>query len=175
MKQTTLLPVLASAALLALAPGAARAANGGTKTLGNFNDWSAYSYKGPRGLVCYLYSEPKKETGKYAERGDTYIQVADRPTEHVANELSVTAGYAYKKGSEVSLDIDGTKYSLFTDGETAWVRDAKTQNQIVAGMKAGMKLVVQGTSERGTQTTDNYSLAGFTAAITAAHNACGIK
>lgn len=175
MKHTTLLPVLSSAVIVALAAGPALAANGGTKTLGSFDAWSAYSYKGPRGMVCYIYAEPQKEAGKYTERGDTYIQVADRPTEHVANELSVTAGYAYKKASEATLDIDGTKYSLFTDGETAWVRDAKTQNQIVAAMKAGRKLVVQGTSEHGTLTTDDYSLAGFTAAITAANKACGIR
>ncbi len=174
MNKKTLLPVLA-AVFAALAAPAARAANGGTRTLGDFGPWSAYSYNGPRGMVCYIYGEPQKETGKYAERGDTYIQVADRPKEKIANELSVTAGYAYKKDSEVALAIDGNKYSLFTDGETAWARDAQTQNTIVAAMKAGVVLAVQGTSTRGTVTTDNYSLKGFTAAITAAHRACGIK
>ncbi len=175
MNHTTLLPVL-SAVLLALAAGGAQAANGGgTQTLGSFGPWSAYSYKGPRGMVCYIYAEPKKEAGKYSERGDTYIQVADRPKEKIANELSVTAGYPYKPGSEVALDIDGTKFALFTDGETAWARDGATQDQIVGAMKAGITLVVQGTSSRGTLTTDSYSLAGFTAAITAAHRACDIK
>lgn len=175
MKTKTLLTVLSSAALLALAAGGAWAAGGGTKTIGDFGPWSAYSYNGPRGMVCYLYSQPKKESGDYTQRGDTYIQVADRPKEKIANELSVTAGYPYKKGSEVSLEIDGGKFGLFTDGETAWARDAKTQNAIVAAMRAGKTLVVRGTSSRGTLTTDTYSLSGFTAAITAANRACGIR
>jgi Invasion associated locus B (IalB) protein len=175
MKHPTLLPVLAAVAVFALAAGEARAANGGTKTLGSFGPWSAYSYGGPRGTVCYVYAEPKKEAGQYTERGDTYIQIADRPTENIANELSVTAGYPYKQGSEVALDIDGGRFSLFTDSETAWARDAKTQDEIVKAMKAGRQLEVRGTSSRGTLTTDTYSLAGFTAAIGAASRACGIR
>ncbi len=175
MTDNRIVSVLCCAALCALGTGTAHAANGGTKTLGDYGPWSAYSYNGPRGLVCYIYSEPRKETGAYTERGDTYIQVADRPKEKIANELSVTAGYPYQKDSEVTLDIDGNTFELFTDGETAWARDAKTQDAIVAALKAGLKLVVKGTSTRGTATTDNYSLSGFTAAITAAHRACGIK
>jgi hypothetical protein len=42
----------------------------------------------------------------------------------------------------------------------------------VTALKGGSSLVVKGTSGRGTQTTDTYSLAGVTAAMAAIDTAC---
>jgi hypothetical protein len=42
----------------------------------------------------------------------------------------------------------------------------------VAALKKGSKLVVHGTSSRGTKTTDTYSLSGVTAAMDAIDKAC---
>jgi len=39
-------------------------------------------------------------------------------------------------------------------------------------MRAGLTMVVKGTSSRGTLTTDTYSLRGFTAAYDAMQKAC---
>jgi len=41
-------------------------------------------------------------------------------------------------------------------------------------MRRGGTLVVKGTSSRGTDTTDRYSLMGFTAAHNAISQACGV-
>jgi hypothetical protein len=43
---------------------------------------------------------------------------------------------------------------------------------MVAAMRRGNSLVVEGTSARGTVTTDRYSLSGFTAAHNAISRAC---
>ena len=40
-------------------------------------------------------------------------------------------------------------------------------------MQAAARMTVEGTSERGTLTRDEYSLLGFTAALAAAAEACG--
>ena len=42
----------------------------------------------------------------------------------------------------------------------------------MAALKAGTTLVVRGTSQRGTNTTDTYSLRGVTAAMTEIDKAC---
>ena len=39
-------------------------------------------------------------------------------------------------------------------------------------MKKGSNLVVKGTSQRGTETTDSYSLTGITAGMAAIDKAC---
>ena len=47
-----------------------------------------------------------------------------------------------------------------------------TDKKIVTAMKAGKSLKVKGTSWRGTQTVDTYSLAGISAALAAIDKAC---
>jgi hypothetical protein len=161
-----------SLAILFMA-GAAAAAE--PKSLGAFEQWSAYAAGTKGQLVCYVYAEPQKAEGDYSKRGAAYVQVADRQKDKVKGELSITAGYSYKPDSDVELDIDGTAYSLFTKDEGAWARDIKTEGQIVASMRAGKRMVVRGVSSRGTKTTDTYSLSGFTAAMNAIDQACGMK
>jgi hypothetical protein len=145
------------------------------KTIGAFEQWAAYTL-GPKGAqICYVYGEPQKATGDYAKRGAAYVQVANRQKDKVAGELSVTAGYAYKKDSDAELEVDGNKFLLFTKDEGAWARDAKIEAAAVKAMRAGKAMVVRGTSARGTKTTDIYSLTGFGAALNAINTACGVK
>ena len=61
---------------------------------------------------------------------------------------------------------------MIPDGSGAWLASAADEPGFVAAMKAGKSLVVKGTSTRGTETTDTYSLAGATAALDAANKAC---
>ena len=155
--------------------GAPQALAAGTRLIGTFKDWSAHQYAEKKGRVCYMHSRPKKSEGDYTKRGDTYIQVTHRVSDRTRNEVSVTAGYTYKKGSSVAMVIDGTKFTLFTDADTAWGADSNVDNSLVTAMKAGSRMVVKGTSARGTLTTDTYSLAGFTAAHNAIDKACNVK
>ena len=60
---------------------------------------------------------------------------------------------------------------MFSKGDTAWV-DTGNDKKIVAAMKAGQSLKVKGTSWRGTQTEDTYSLSGISAALAAIDKAC---
>ena len=71
----------------------------------------------------------------------------------------------------MKLTIDDQSYEMFSKGDTAWV-DTGTDKKIVAAMKAGKSLKVEGTSWRGTQTVDNYSLSGISAALAAIDTAC---
>ena len=64
---------------------------------------------------------------------------------------------------------------MFTRGENAWNYDTKADRSMIKAMKAGSRMVVKGRSQRGTQTTDTYSLSGFTAAFNAISNACKVR
>ena len=59
-----------------------------------------------------------------------------------------------------------------TNGDGAWADTTAKEKQIVAAMKNGTKLSVTGTSWKGTETTDNYSLSGITAAMDKIDSAC---
>lgn len=159
--------------LVVMNPSLAPAAE--PKVIGSFKQWSAHLYDEKKGKVCYLHGVPSKSAGKYKKRGEIYLQVTHRPSAKTRDEVSITAGYTHKKGSDVKAVIDGKTFVLFTDADTAWVGDEKSDAQIVAAMRAGRTMVVSGTSARGTTTKDTYSLAGFTAAHKAISKACGLK
>jgi hypothetical protein len=144
--------------------------------LGEFGRWAGWALTEAGGKLCYIYSEPTRSEGDYTRRGDTYVQVTHRTAAKTRNVVSITAGYPYQEQSEVELVIDGDKkFMLFTDGDTAWARDDKTDAAIVQAMRAGRTMVVRGTSARGTLTTDTYSLNGVTAAHNAISKACGVN
>lgn len=145
------------------------------KVIGSYKSWSAHLFEEKKGKVCYLHGVPSKSAGKYTRRGEVYLQVTHRPSAKTRNEVSVTAGYTHKKGSEVKAAIDGKTFVLFTEGDTAWAGDEKSDSLLVAAMRAGRIMVVKGISARGTATTDTYSLSGFTAAHRAISKACGVK
>lgn len=165
------------AALIGLGPAAALAET--PKSIGTFGAWQAFAAGGAKPTSCYVSSQPTKSEPKGAKRGDVYLLVSFRKgangQPNVANEVSVIAGYTYKDASDVELAVGGSKYLLFTQGDGAWARDAKTDEEIVGAFRRAQSAAVKGSSSRGTSTTDTYSLKGFDQAVAAATKACGIK
>ena len=142
--------------------------------INNFEDWSAFYIGKGKSKICYIASVPKKETGKYTSRGNTYILVTHRPEEKKRDIFELRAGYVFKKDSEATLNIDGLLTKLYTDRGTAWAED-NIEPKILKMMIRGKSMKVTGFSKRGTKTVDIYSLIGFTSAYKAIGKVCGIK
>ena len=141
--------------------------------LGEYGDWTAYSYLEGKNLICYMASTPKKDEGNYKKRGDIYAIVTHRPADKSYNVVNFVAGYDYKKDSGVVVKIGTTTFNnLFTSGVNAWAPDASTDKKLVEAMKRGQRMIVEGVSSRGTKTKDTYSLAGFTGAYKAISAKC---
>jgi hypothetical protein len=147
----------------------------GTERLGDFGAWSAFRFIENGNTACYIASQPTKDEGDYKKRGDIYALVAHRPAEGRRDEVSILAGYDYKKDSLVEIKIGGLTKRLFTLDDSAWAADKETDEAMVQAMIKGSTMVVIGTSARGTVTTDTYSLRGFTKAYQAANGACPKK
>lgn len=144
--------------------------------LGEYDDWTAYFYKDASGLNCYMASTPKKDEGKYTKRGDIYVVVTHRPNDKSFDVVNINAGYMYKTGSKVIVKIgDKTFDKLFTSGDKAWATSDKTDKEIVDAMKRGSRMIIHGTSGKGTNTKDTYSLKGFSQAYKAISRKCGKK
>ncbi len=141
--------------------------------IGEYKDWTAYSYKEGKNLVCYMASTPKKDEGNYKARGDIYAVITHRPADKSYNVVNFVAGYTYKQGSNVTVKIGTNTFNnLFTNGDNAWAPDSTTDKKLVEAMKRGEKMFVEGTSSRGTKTKDTYSLSGFTGAYRAISGKC---
>lgn len=120
-----------------------------------------------------MASTPKKDEGNYKVRGEIYAVVTHRPADKSYNVVNFVAGYTYKNNSNVVVKIGTTTFNnLFTNGDNAWAPDNATDKKLVEAMKRGQRMIVEGTSSRGTKTKDTYSLAGFSGAYRAISSKC---
>jgi hypothetical protein len=144
--------------------------------VGAFTDWSVFEAKEP--TQCWSVSSPKETVNTRdgrvvsARRGEILLFVSYIPSDGVKGQVSFAGGYPFREGTTVSLDIGGTKFELFTDGEMAWSASDADDAKIVGAMKRGAEAVLVGISGRGTQTEDTFSLFGFTAAAEEAAKRC---
>lgn len=142
------------------------------KVLGTFGKWTAQTYKENGANVCFMTVKPDKSEGNYKTRGDVQFMVTHRPADRAFDVVSLAAGYQYAPDSDAVLTATGKKFNLFTSGERAWARDAKTDKDIVQTLTKSKTMVVKGTSARNNITTDNFTLTGFAAAHKAISDAC---
>ena len=140
--------------------------------LGKFGDWEAHTRVDNGTKVCYAASVPQKSAGDYTKRGDIFLLVSHRPADKMLGFVSLEAGYTYNPKGKITAKIGSNSFSMFPDGGLAF---AYKDKPLVDGMIRGADLVIQGTSSRGTLTTDTFSLSGFTAAYKAASKACGVE
>ncbi|MEQ9146015.1 MAG: hypothetical protein RLO08_16830 [Parvibaculaceae bacterium] len=149
------------------------------KLLGKYNDWTAYSYGSGSSRICYVMSEPKQMRPRGANRGDVFLMVTHRPEQNVRNEISMRVGYPFSDRSRPFAQIGSDKFQMFTGvsegGENrywAWLEDTDDEGRMAGAMRRGSSMTVKGTSERGTLTTDSYSLSGVTAALNKIDETC---
>ncbi len=164
---TLLVPAMVS--LFSLTAAAAQ-----PQQLAKHGDWTAYVLKNGGSKVCYMVSKPIKAEGKYTRRGEVFALITHRPAESTKDVFSYITGYTYKSGSDAVVTIDGKKYVLFTQEDTAWAPDASSDSKLAKAIQAGSKMSVRGTSTRGTLTVDTYSLKGSGAAYASISKECKI-
>lgn len=165
---------LLGAAMLGLGLFAGSALAQTPEHLDNHRDWDAFTFLENEKIACYVASRPIREVGQYSSRGDVYLLVTHRTGDSTRDVVSIVTGYTYKEDSVTEAQIGSSTFSLFTVGDTAYSRNEEDDQRLVAGMKAGSEMVVKGVSARGTETTDTYSLRGFTSAYNQITAACGL-
>jgi len=127
--------------------------------------WGAYSYQDAKaGKICYILSIPTAKEPADRDHGDVFFLVSQKPNGATGFEPQVEVGYPLKEDS-VSVSIDGKAFTMFSQGNNAWLKDLAVEPDLVAAMRAGQSMKVSGESRRGTQTTYTYSLSGVTAAL----------
>ncbi|WP_116133003.1 invasion associated locus B family protein [Tropicimonas sp. IMCC34043] len=163
---------VAGIALLACAPLSAQES---TNRVAAKTDWSVFVEDNPK--ECWGVSSPKKVENSRdgravsVQRGDILLFVTYRPGS-AEGEVSFTGGYPFAGGSTVTVDVGGTQFEMFTDGEWAWAASAADDSKIVTALKRGADATLTARSSRGTQTKDTFSLMGFTAALEEAEKRC---
>jgi Invasion associated locus B (IalB) protein len=142
-------------------------------SLGTFDDWESFTYQANGAPVCYIYSVPKKsEAAKKVKRDPIYFLVTHFPGRKIKGQISTIIGYPFKESSTVTVKVDDATFELYTNGDSAWAAAPETEAAIVKAMRTGKSLIVVGTSSKGTETTDTYSLVGIGKAMDKINSAC---
>ncbi len=141
------------------------------KLLETFRDWSVYAATGsPK--VCFAVSKPTKSNPSNVKRGPILFYISQWPDDKVVNEISVKMGYPFSEGAKATVTVGSAKFELFTKDEGAFVEKPDEETKLVEAMKAGSSMKLEGTSERGTKTSDEYSLLGISDALARVAKEC---
>jgi len=148
-------------------PSTAMAGGAEPNLLGQFGTWGAYSATPNGKKVCFALAKPSssKTNPPNRPRDPAYAFISTRPAEKVFNEVSIMIGYALKPGSESSLEVGGANYAMYTQGDGLWIKNAAEEERLVEAMRKSADVVVKGTSAKGTETTDVFSLKGLSQAL----------
>ena len=178
-KEASMTRFLRASLLLLLAVAAVPAGAQTQNRVDVQRDWSVFQVERDGAKICWIVSRPTKSValrgGKQVtvNRGDIFLMVAVRPTDGVEGEVSFIAGYPFRDGSEVEARVGSTRFTMFTNGENAWLRGPEEDAKAVSSFMSGVDAVIEGVSSRGTTTVDTFSLLGFTAALDSARSRCG--
>ena len=142
------------------------------KKLGKFKDWESFVLSKEGVKTCFAQSIPVVKAPKKFKRDPSRLFVSFRPDENIKNEISVTNGYEFKLKAPVAAKSGKKSYDLFSKGRFAWVVDDRDEVKLISTMKKASRLMIIGNSEKGTQTTDHYSMMGFTKAYNSAKKSC---
>tara|TARA_B100000029_G_scaffold495279_1_gene560086 strand:- start:354 stop:860 length:507 start_codon:yes stop_codon:yes gene_type:complete len=142
------------------------------KSTGKFKDWESFLLSQEGKKICFAQSIPVIRAPKKLKRDPSRLFVSFRPDENIKNEVSVTNGYEFKLKAPVSAKSGKKTYDLFSKGRFAWVVDSEDELKLIRTMKKASRLMIVGNSDSGTQTTDHYSMMGFTKAYNSAKKNC---
>ena len=143
------------------------------KFLQQFNDWSSYVRDDTGQKICFAVSQPKDSEPKKVNRGQIVFYLTTWKKDNIKNQVSVKIGYPLKAGSKVTATIDANTFTLYVKDDKAFIEKLEDQARLITAMQKGAKMIVKGTSARGTITTDIYSLSGITAALKHVAQSCG--
>ena len=142
------------------------------KSLGKFKDWQSFVLSKEGNKTCFAQSTPIVRAPKKLKRDPSRLFVSFRPSEDIKNEISVTNGYEFKLKAPVAAKSGKKSYKLFSKGRFAWAVNNEEDEKLISTMRKASRLMIIGNSEKGQQTTDHYSMMGFTKAYNIAKKSC---
>jgi invasion protein IalB len=155
-------------------PTAAPAGDSQPTLLGQYGDWGAYTATPSGKKVCFTLAKPKTSTTNPPGRArdQAYVFISTRPAESVKNEISVIIGYPFKPSTDATAEVGPTKFAMYTQSDGAWIKNTTEEARMIDAMRKGSDLTVHGTSGRGTQSVDQFSLKGLSEALAKVEQEC---
>lgn len=152
-------PAIVLALMMIASPAAAR------DTIGVWGRWGAFSDPSPR--RCFAIAQPVDPDHRAG-----FASVANWPGQNIRGQLHVRLSRGRASNARVTLSIGERRFELVAGTDDAWAPDARTDGAIVAAMRSGRSMSVEGLGRDGSAFADVYALSGAATAIDAAALAC---
>ena len=142
------------------------------RSTGKYKNWESFVAETDKGKICFAQTVPTKRAPASIKREKSKLFVTFRPTEDIKDEVSITSGHDYKS-STVTASSGEKKYSFFSQKSFAWLLDDQEEKGFIKLMKKATNVIIKARTTEGAETTDHYSMMGFTKAYNTAKKTCG--
>tara|TARA_B100000963_G_scaffold128506_1_gene112140 strand:+ start:957 stop:1454 length:498 start_codon:yes stop_codon:yes gene_type:complete len=141
------------------------------RSTGKYKNWESFIAETDQGKICFAQTTPTKRAPGAIQRNQSKLFVTFRPAESIKDEVSITSGHDYKSSS-VTASSGKRKYSFFSQKDFAWLLDDQEEKNFIKLMKRATDLIIKARTTKGAETTDHYSMMGFTKAYNTAKKSC---
>jgi invasion protein IalB len=152
---------------------AARTSQGGNAfEVARVGSWSILTTGEGRSKTCFIMTQPSERLPKGLTRDPAHVYVSMRQGEATKYEFSVITGYPLKAGSDTQVAVGNVSFASIGQNKNIWLRNPAEEPRFIGELRKGSTLVIKGTSQRGNDTTDRYTLTGFGSALERAQKEC---
>ena len=141
------------------------------RSTGKYKNWESFIAETDKGKICFAQTVPTKRAPAAVKRNKSKLFVTFRPSEEIKDEVSLTSGHDYKTSS-VTASSGKRRYSFFSQKDFAWLLDDQEEKKFIQLMKKATDIIVKARTTKGAETTDHYSMMGFTKAYNTAKKTC---
>ena len=141
------------------------------RSTGKYKNWESFVAETDKGKICFAQTVPTKRAPAAVKRDKSKLFVTFRPSEEIKDEVSLTSGHDYKTSS-VTASSGKRRYSFFSQKKFAWLLDDQEEKKFIQLMKKATDIIVKARTTNGAETTDHYSMMGFTKAYNTAKKTC---
>ena len=141
------------------------------RSTGKYKNWESFTTETDKGKICFAQTVPTKRAPSSIQREKSKLFVTFRPSENIKDEVSITSGHDYKS-STVTASSGKKRYSFFSQKKFAWLLDDQEEKNFIKLMKRATNLIIKARTANGAETTDHYSMMGFTKAYNTAKKTC---
>ena len=141
------------------------------RSTGKYKNWESFTAQTDKGKICFAQTIPTKRAPASIKREKSKLFVTFRPSESIKDEVSLTSGHDYKS-STVTASSGKKRYSFFSQKNFAWLLDDQEERGFIKTMKKATNVIVKARTTKGAETTDHYSMMGFTKAYNTAKKSC---
>jgi invasion protein IalB len=153
--------------MMAAAPAAAE-----PQALASYKDWSVFAHEAASERICFAAAEASDKSPKTVNHGDIFFLVATWKSGAASNQPSFRVGYNLQTAPAPTIRIGSDKWDMYVSDNEAFIESAAAEKSLIAAMRKGADMKISATSNRGTATSYVVSLAGVSAALDRAQQAC---